>query len=187
MLKNNTINFYDRLKQNKIMASINKFIISPYATIFLSLITLCCHVFSLELFFYIFICSYGVFVALFSDNLIATMPIFIFCYLVPSQKNNPGIINNSVFYGGSGTAILILGTSVFVALFVRIIFDKNMGIKRFFTTKRSLTIGMLILGLSYMLSGIGRPNYFAIFKNNFVCISTSASNLGGNNRSSRYH
>lgn len=167
--KNNTASIFNNLKNNRFSSIFNKFANSPFATIFWTISALICHIFSIELVFYAFICSYAILVIVLSDNLLPLMPVFVFCYIVPSLKNNPGIVATSIFYGASGISILLMAISVFVALFIRIAVDKNIGFKKFFLQKRSLTVGMLAIGVAYILSGIGRPNYFEIFKNNLVC------------------
>lgn len=163
------VQFVDKLKSTKFADIFNKWALSPYLIAFWTGFALICHVFSLEFIFYVLVCIYSILVIFFANDFASMMPLFVLCYLVPSKKNNPGITETSVFYGATGNAILIMAMLVAVLALLRIIFDKNMGIKKLFLQKRSLISGMLALGLAYMLCGIGRPGYWDIFGNNIAC------------------
>lgn len=167
--KNKAVQFFHNLKNNRFAILFNKLATSPYVTAFWAIGALICHIFSFELVFYVLVCCYSILIVIFSHDFLPLMPLFVFCYIVPSLKNNPGIVSGSIFYGSSGIAILLMALSVFIPLLIRIAIDENMGLKKLFLKKRSLTLGILLVGLAYMLSGIGRPSYFAIFKNNLLC------------------
>ena len=169
MKTNRLVNFFHKLKNSKIVTTFNKFAISPYATILWAVGAFVCHIFSLELLYYLLICLYTTLIIIFADDFLPIMPLFIFCYLTPSENNNPGISQGSIFYGSTGIAMLIMVSPVIITAILRICLDKNIGLKKLFFKKRSLIIGFLALGVAYILSGIGRPNYFEIFKNNLVC------------------
>lgn len=168
MKTNKLIKIFHILKNSKFIITFNKFAISPYATILWAIGAFVCHIFSLELLYYSLICLYATLILMFADNFLPIMPLFIFCYLTPTEKNNPGIFQSSIFYGSTGISILIMLSPVIVTAMLRICLDKNIGIKKLFLKKRSLTIGFLALGIAYILSGIGRPNYFEIFQNNLI-------------------
>lgn len=159
---------FSKIKNSKINININKFIVSPWATAMLGALTLACHIFALELALYVFVGLYALYICILGKDLLPLMPLFVFCYIAPNIKNNPGVAGDSVFYGATGIIIICEIVYVICAMIIRVCLDKNIGIKKLFTQKRALTLGMLLLGLAYVLSGIGRPNYSSIFKNNLV-------------------
>lgn len=133
---------------------INRIVSSKLFIFVLAALTCLAFTFSREFEFYVFVIIYGLYVGLFADDLFPLMPLFPLCYITPSISNNPGTTNESVFYGKSGTFLLIFVLSVVTIIFVRIISDYNMGLKRLFFKKRFLSFGLILLGVSYMLSGI---------------------------------
>ena len=162
------ISLFNKIKNSKPITFINKILSSAWGIGILGFITLLAHIFAIELALYIFVAIYTVYVCIFSDDLLPLMPLFIFCYISPSKNNNPALTTNSVFYNQSGIVILVILAICIPAILVRIGFDKNMGYKKLFTQKRSLLSGICILGISYLLSGIGSSTYTSIAINNLV-------------------
>lgn len=152
------INFL-KLKNNKYIENISKFLSSVWGLLLLATITLITHILAIEIVLYSFIAIYTVFVCMFCDDLLAIIPLFIFGYISPSINNNPGRSTTSMFYGASGIAVIVILAICLVAIFLRIGLDKEMGYKKIFTQKKSLVLGMLILGAAYLISGIGSARY----------------------------
>lgn len=102
---------------------------------------------------------YGIFtltalyICLLGTDLLGLMPLFLGCYLAPSAGNNPGRSQTSLFSGAGGIYIICLAALIVAALCFRVIRDRQ----RFFTGKRPLLGGMLILTIAYALSSIGNP------------------------------
>ena len=153
-------------KNSRTIQSINRLIQSPWGVCMLGLRTFVAFVFSLEVVFYTFVVLYSIYVALFADDFTPMMPLFVLCYIAPSRINNPGKNPQSIFFGETG--LYLIGIVAIGVLFLlgRIIFDKEMGLRRLFTTKRTLLVGMLILGAAYFLSGILNPHYIEVAANN---------------------
>ena len=165
--QNKIASIYNSIRSSKVINLINKFIYSPWGIGFLGALTVIAQVFSLELMLYTIVGVYAVYVSLFCNDLLPIMAPFIFCYVAVSDKNNPGFNSNSIFYTHTLWLSLIVIFGV-AAMLLRIGFDKNMGFKKLFTCKKSLLIGMLVLGVSYMLSGIGSTNYTQYALNNLI-------------------
>lgn len=152
--------FYDldngfKPKERPLLIKIlNRFVSSPICVLMLAAMTCYAFAFSREFEFYIFVIIYGTYVGLFNDDLAPLMPLFIFCYVAPSASSNPGTTSESVFYGKTGVILIVSVMVAVVLIFVRIARDENMGFGKLFSMKRSLLPGMLLLGASYMLSGI---------------------------------
>lgn len=114
----------------------------------------------LELFVYTVYILIALFLCLFGMDLLPLMPIVICCYISPSVVNNPGRNPQSIFYPAHGGIYLIVLAAVFaVCLIWRLITDPDFGGKRFLTCRRSLTLGMVVLGVAYVLGGLGMDRY----------------------------
>lgn len=149
-----------REKNSKWVQSINDFMRKPYYIIVIALLTVLSSVFGLELPVYTLFIFAGVFICVFGMDFLPLMPIVVCCYIAPSFANNPGRNEDSIFYPQHGGIYLIVLASVFViSLIWRLISDREFGGKQFWTRKRSLTVGMLVLGVAYMLGGIGMERY----------------------------
>ena len=156
------------IRNSKPVVAINRFFASPFGLFFFAALTMVSFIFSLELYLYAAIIVYVLYVCLFGEDFMTILPLFLFCYVSPSSKNNPGKAEASIFYGLGGKIILGFAAIAVVAIFLRIATDKKMGFKRLFTQKRSLLWSFLILGLSYLMSGIGSDHYPEIATKNLL-------------------
>lgn len=148
---------------------INRFLYSKYYILLIALLSLYANIFSAEMRVYSLYCLIGICVCLFSLDILPLIPIVICAYLSPSRQNNPGLQEESVFYLNQfGIQILILIGLVLTALFIRLCFDKRIGWRSFLCTQRKLLSGIILLGLSYFLSGIRLENYSEIACKNLV-------------------
>ncbi|MBQ3214978.1 MAG: O-antigen ligase family protein [Oscillospiraceae bacterium] len=151
-----------RIRENETVSKINGFMRTPAYVIILAALTVLCNLLSLDLYIYSIFIAVGVFIALFGIDFLPLMPIVILCYIAPSPSNNPGSADNkgSIFYFENGGLYLIILISLLVlALIFRLLTDKEIGGRAFLTKNRKLLSGMLILGASYLLSGIGMSQY----------------------------
>ncbi|MBE5735455.1 MAG: O-antigen ligase family protein [Clostridiales bacterium] len=166
--KNSIKNTFQNIKNCKLVRSINNILSNQWGIMIMGATTALFHILALELVLYILVAITTLYIAIFSDDFLPLMPIFVFCYISPTAKNNPALSTDSVFYNGSGICILIILIICIPALLIRIGLDKNMGYKKLFTQKRSLISGILILGIAYMISGIGSNSYGNIVLNNLL-------------------
>jgi len=165
---NKLINFYLNIKNNSVIRKISSLFSSVWGIAIMAFLTFFFYALSLEIVFYYIVGIYVVFVCLFCDDLLPLVCLFLFCYVSPSTKNNPGISETSIFYGSSLIGMIIVVAVALISIFLRIGFDKNMGYKKLFTKKRALLWGMLALGVAYMLSGIGSKHYSEIYLKNLL-------------------
>ena len=152
----------------------NKFTYSPISIIVFAILTLAAFVFSLELVFYTLVVAYGIAIIALCPDLSPIIPLFTLCYITASKKNNPGFTDKGIFYGSTATFMICIISVVIIALILRITLDKNIGWKKFFTMRRSLLSGMLILSISYLISGLGSEHYAQFAKQNLVFASIQA-------------
>lgn len=135
---------------------VNKFFYSPLYLILLGILTFLSNAFSYELYVYTAFVLMGICICLLARDLLPIFPIFIFAYISPSFKNNPGESDDTVFsLSGGGKYLYIMILALVLCLILRIVFDKDFGGKKFLFKKRKLLSGMLILGTVYALSGLG--------------------------------
>ena len=156
------------VKNSAAIKSINRVICSPWGVGILGFFTVLAFAFSLEVEFYTFVALYTVYVGLFADDLSPIMPLFIFCYITPSPANNPGMSNQGLFFGASGIYLVCIVSIAVLVLIFRIALDKELGLRRLFTTKRMLLGGIIALGTSYFLSGILHEQYPEYAKGNLL-------------------
>ncbi len=155
-------------RRNPIVQQINRFIGSPWCVALLGVCTALAFAFSLELIFYTIVAIYATYVGIFCDDFKPLMPLFIFCYITPSINNNPGKSEGGLFYGATGIYLICIVSVAIITLIVRLILDEDIGRGTLFTKKRSMLLGMIILGVSYLLSGIGSEKYLQYAKSNLI-------------------
>jgi len=147
---------------HSLLGKINRFLTTPQYVMIVAALTLLCNMFSLELPVYTVFTLLCVYICLMGRDLLPMIPIVLCCYIAPSVRNNPGRNEASVFSGGSGMYIAVLGVFIAVSCIYRIIRDR----KNYFGRKYKLLPGMLILAGTYLLSGIGSQGYTANFSRN---------------------
>lgn len=164
--KNGQIN---RIRNNGIVRAVNDYMRTLWYIALVAVLTALSSVFELDLALYSLFIVTGVFICLFGLDLLPLMPIVICCYIAPSAGNNPGRNEDSIFYPQNGGIYLIILAAVFAfSLFYRLITDTQFGGKRFLEERRRLTGGMVLLGITYMLSGIGIEEYSEFFAKNIL-------------------
>lgn len=156
-------------RESDAVKAINAFMRRPVYVILMAALAAAGGVFALDLWVYSAFIVVAVYLCLFGDDLLPLMPIAIYCYITPSRDNNPGRNPDSIFYPAHGGWFLIVLAAIFVVCLVyRLATDKEIGRKAFFTEKRRLLGGMLILGAAYMISGIGLENYGEVAGKNLL-------------------
>lgn len=157
------------LRNSEKVRAINSFMRTPKYIISLSVLTVVCNLLALDLYFYTAMILIGMYIVLFGDDFLPIMPMVMLCYIAPSVENNPGRHGDSIFSLANGGLYLIILVLVFViGLLYRMISDRELVGMKFFTRKRSLLSGMLLLGVSYLLSGIGSYGYTDVFARNLL-------------------
>lgn len=144
------------IQKQTILQRINALLYRPAYLVFVGGLTMLSNMFSLELPVYTLFILIGAYVCLFARDLLPLLPLFICGYISPSRSNNPGLNDTSVFsLSGSGLYLGILLLCLAGCLVYRLIKDPAFGGKKFWTKKRKLFSGMLILCCTYAISGLG--------------------------------
>ncbi len=135
-----------------VIEQINNFISSRWYIVAIMMLSIAGNVLSIELFVYGVFTLLVFYACIFGRDLLPLMPIFIFAYLIPSSKNNPGKKEITIFSMEHG-GILIIGCAIIIAasFLYRIIRDR----RKFFGRKYRLMPGILLLSAAYLLGGIG--------------------------------
>ena len=158
---------------------INKFLYSPWYMILVAALTLLANVLGGEMVAYTAIIVIGIYTILFCRDMLPIMPFFICGYISPSVLNNPGRNSGSIFYPANGGLILVgMLALVLSALILRLSLDRSLR-RKLFTAKRRLWIGFALLGVAYLLSGIGSKNYEAVYQRNFLFALLQFVSLAG--------
>lgn len=134
---------------------IDHFLYSPAYLLFIGGLTILANIFCLEMVSYTAILVTAVYICLFARDILPLFPMFACGYISPSMGNNPGLNSESIFsFRNGGLYLSILLGVVIICLFYRLITDPDFGGKQFWTKKRRLLPGMLLLGAAYVLSGV---------------------------------
>lgn len=149
-----------RLRRCPFVPAVDAFLYSPAYFLLIGILSFAAFALSAEIPVYICYILIGLYLSLFGRDYLPAMPIVICCYIAPSTANNPGRNETSIFFGSTGTFLLILAAIFVVSLIFRLSVDPEIGRKAFFTRKRALLSGMLILGAAYLLAGAGSGHYF---------------------------
>ena len=143
-------------RAHPLVQKIDRFLYSPAYFLLVGGLTVLSNVFSLEIFVYTAIILLSLYICLFSRDLLPLFPLFVCGYISPSAGNNPGVNDNSIFsLSGGGLYLIIALIPVAICLVFRLMTDPDFGGRQFLTKKRSLLSGMLVLSLTYALSGLG--------------------------------
>lgn len=146
----------------QLRSRVNDFLATPYYIIAIMVLSVTAHLLALELPVYTVFALVAIYTALFGKDLLPITPLFLFCYISPSVRNNPGRNEQSVFYGGTGIYLMVLVALMATAVLLHVIRNR----KRFFRGKRTLLPGLLALSAAYLLSGIGSSGYGAsVYRN----------------------
>lgn len=150
--------WWPRLKESRMVASLNEEFGSIYCLFFFTLLFLLTSCLGLELVCYTVCWLFAVFLLLFSRELYPLMGMIPLLYYTPSVVNNPGRNPESVFFPENGLIYIIVLMATFVALFIaRTVIDVRSGAVK--VTFPKLTIGFVLLGAAYLLGGLGYPEY----------------------------
>ena len=149
-----------RLRNAPFVPRMDAFLLSSHYLVLLGLLTVAANAFSLELPVYGTFAALIVYISLFGKDFLPILPILICCYIAPSRDNNPGIYTDSFFYGPGGVAIAVLVVITVIAVVLRLALDPELGQAKLLKTKRVLLPGIVALGVTYVLGGIGSGHYF---------------------------
>lgn len=134
--------------------ALNRFLRSPLYVMLVSLLILASSIFALDIPLYTVLALLCCVICLFGDDLLPLAPIITQIHMSFSMDNNPGANPTPIFsFSRYGFYLVALVALVVLCLVFRIITDKRFGGKAFFTKKRILLPGMLILFLGYALGG----------------------------------
>ena len=151
----------------------DRFLASPFYMIAVMVLSMAAHLLSLEVLFYTVLVLVAIYAAVFGKDLLPLTPLFLFCYITPSLKNNPGRNAQSVFSGTTGVYLAVLAVLLAAAALWYIIRNR----KAFFQVKRTLLPGLLALSAAYLLSGIGSENYLNVLPRNLLFAGMQAASL----------
>lgn len=147
------------LRETSAICAVNAFINSKYMIALLAVSTIFAHVFKLEIFLYGLMAITFVYSCLFGRDLLFLAPTVVFAYIAPAVCNNIEIYpEKSLFYTPLFLRCMVAFLIPAVVCFVfRVCTDFDF--VKFFTEKRKLTLGFLIMGVAFFLGGTGYNEY----------------------------
>lgn len=150
-----------RLRSFSFVRISDAFFASPAYFLLIGILTVIANVFSAELIVYACFVLMGIYISLFGKDYLPVIPLVTLCYIAPSDANNPGSSEGSIFYAeNGGILILVLAAAFVVSILFRLAADPELGQKAFLRAKRALLPGILLLGAAYLLAGAGSGHYF---------------------------
>lgn len=159
----------DTLRSCTAVQKINRFLYGPAYFFLIAALTIFANLCGAEVFTYTCFILIGIYLCLLGPDLLPIVPIVVCCYIAPSIKNNPGLTGDSIFsFDRYGWYLCLLVALFAVCVVLRLVFDKELGGKRFLCCKRRLLSGMLLLGLAYLLSGLGSKQLTLHRTDNFI-------------------
>ena len=152
------------VSENSRCGKINRFLASPFYIA--ALMFLCAFVFATgtELLLYGVVAILVIYVCVWGEDLLPLAPIFGFVYISPAVSSNPGRSGDTVFSGMTLNIVIVIGALVLASFAYRIIRDR----KQFFSRSHKLLPGLLVLSVSYLLSGIGSEGYGDLAVKNLI-------------------
>lgn len=151
---------FEHLRSTGIVKKINAWMASPYYVVLIGLLAAVSNIFSAELPVYTFYILCGLYISFLGEDYLPIMPIVICCYIAPSASSNPGRNEASIFYPEhGGIYLLVIAALFFASVIWRLAVDRQLGGRKFFATPRALLSGMLMLGIAYLLGGVGSGVY----------------------------
>lgn len=152
------MNLYERCKEIPCIRYVNQFFYSGYFIALIALLTLFSAVFGMELLVYTVFAVFVVYICIFCRDILPIVPMALMAYFSPSVLNNPGVNPDSIFYPEQSLGYIVALLCVILLALAYALFFRT-GVKRFFLTKRSLLVGFLILGVAFLLGGVGQEEY----------------------------
>lgn len=147
----------------------DEFLYKPAYFFLVAFLTIYSNICGKELFTYTCFTFIALYLCFFGRDFLPALPLAICAYISPSHDNNPGRNDASVFALSEGGAyILMLAGCMIIAAIYRLIRDRKLGRSTFFTCKRQLLSGMLLLCGSYLFSGLGSDQLMLVGKQNIV-------------------
>ena len=168
----------DVLDKPSYLRAFDDFLYKPTYLLLCWALTVFANVFGAELFTYTCFVLIVLYLCLRGRDLLPIMPLAICSYIAPSRSSNPGLSNDSLFsFSNGGLYMIILAVVLIAGLVYRMIRDPELGRSAFWKCKRVLLPGMLMLGIGYLLSGLGSDQLVAIGPKNLLFSFIQAASI----------
>ena len=150
--------YIDNLNNVLFFKKLNDIFKHPLFLILIGLFTFLSSVFSLEIYLYVFVSLIAITSMLFLKDTRVVLGMTCAMYFSVSIKNNPSLYNDSIFYPSRYLWLTILLISLdVISMIYRIII--NLKYYKINKSRPKLIYGFIILGIAYLLGGIGYSEY----------------------------
>lgn len=153
--------FYDsRIRENSVVKAINNFLSTPWYMLLIALIMAASNIFGLEFMAFYAYMFIGVYIALFAPDCFAFAPMFCCGYMLFSAGNNPAKNYGETIFSQKENLIqfIIIIAVIALSLLVRFFFE-ILVVRRKVKRMPALTLGFVVLGIAYLLSGAYTEGY----------------------------
>lgn len=158
-----------KLPSLPIIKWINAFIYSKAFVVLIAILTVISNAFAMDLYLFCIVTAFAVYISIFGKDYLPYLPMLCFCYIASSIENNPGKNANSVLFPqNSGYLLFYLVAIILSCMVLRFILDPEIGFKNIFKQKRKLSVSIIVLGITYLVSGIFSKGYFSFAVKNYV-------------------
>ena len=155
------ISIFPKLNSNIFITIIKKGINSIWMMIAIILFAALSNIFGLEMLAYYVYMSLVIVISLFSDDMLAAIPMAVVSYMTFSKENNPLAKTQTSIFWNQHVLIQLIIIAIIISIFLvtRLIYDLVKNKER--RTLPKLLYGYIALGLVYILGGLFSPYYNA--------------------------
>lgn len=148
---------FPQLQERRAVIGVRNFFRSGWFAALAALLMACSEIFGLEIFVIYAYLVFGLLIVLFADDMLGIVPMVCCGYMIFSAENNPGKFPDSLFAQPQGQLALFYAVAVIAVMLIgRLV---SMLLEREKRGVPKLTVGFLLLGVSYLLGGAFSPYY----------------------------
>ena len=150
--------YLDKLNEITFFKLLNNIFKNPWFLLGIGILTFLSSVFSLEIYLYVFVSLICIVSMLLLKDTYVVLGITCYMYFSVSLKNNPSLYNDSIFYPSRYLYLIISLIIVdIISMIIRIFINiKYLKINK---SRPKLLYGFIVLGISYLLGGLGYKEY----------------------------
>lgn len=148
---------FPRLREVRALGLVRNFFRSGWFAAIATILMACSEIFGAELFVIYCYAFFGFLIFLFCDDMLGIVPMVCCGYMLFSSENNPGKFPDALFGQPHGQFALFYAIAVILVLLIgRLV---SMLLEKEKRGAPKFTVGFLLLGAAYLLSGADSPYY----------------------------
>lgn len=148
---------FPRLRESRALQLAQNFFRSGWFAALAVVLMACSEIFGLEIFVIYCYAFFGLCIFLVCDDMLGIVPMVCCGYMLFSAKNNPGKYPDALFGQPQGQLALFYAIAVILVILIGRLISMLLEREKCGTPK--FTVGFVLLGVAYLLSGAGSPFY----------------------------